>query len=128
MRFKSIYAFFEYIWYVITLRSSKHSLAQSNTSCFANVTPSPTHSLFKILWQECCDSLKLMVFRLYQCETQQVIVKTAQEIVLDKYLINHLSQEDVCCISFVAGYEQGMQVAKQVMEANQASQQAEPDA
>ncbi len=61
---------------------------------------------YKIIMQEFCDTLNKILFRLKKRDSDETILKTAGQISLDKNLITNLSQEDVCSISYIAGYEQ----------------------
>jgi hypothetical protein len=63
---------------------------------------------YKVIMQEFCDRLNRILFKLKHRESSEIICKTAGQITLDKQLINNLSQEDVCSIGFVAGYEQSL--------------------
>jgi hypothetical protein len=60
---------------------------------------------YKIDTQEFCDTIKKIKFRLKKFGSNEIVSKTADQISLDKNLINKLSQEDVCSISYTAGYE-----------------------
>ncbi|OGT38637.1 MAG: hypothetical protein A3F12_05865 [Gammaproteobacteria bacterium RIFCSPHIGHO2_12_FULL_38_14] len=60
---------------------------------------------YKIIMQEFCDAFNNVLFKLKKYDTNEIVSKTAGQIVLDKNLINNLSQEDACCISYAAGYE-----------------------
>ena len=61
---------------------------------------------YQIVMQEFCNKFNRMLFKLKKQDSNETISKTAGQISLDKHLINNLSQEDVCSISYVAGYEQ----------------------
>lgn len=61
---------------------------------------------YKITAQEFSGDLDTMLFKLKKCDSDEVILKTAGQIALDKNLINNLPQEDVCSVSYAAGYEQ----------------------
>jgi hypothetical protein len=61
---------------------------------------------YKIVMQEFCNTFNRMLFKLKKYDSNEMISKTASQISLDKNLINNLSQEDVCSISYIAGYEQ----------------------
>lgn len=63
---------------------------------------------YKIVMQEFCDGLKEILFKLKKRDSEEVVCKTAGQITLDKNLIKNLSQENVCCISYAAGYEQSL--------------------
>lgn len=60
---------------------------------------------YKIIMQAFCEEFNKIIFKLQQMGTDTTIIKTADQIVLDKQLINNLSGEDVSSISYVAGYE-----------------------
>jgi len=62
----------------------------------------------KIVIQEFCEKLNKMLFKLKPINNDEVIVKTANQISLDKKLINSLSVEDVQSISYMAGYEHAL--------------------
>lgn len=61
---------------------------------------------YKIIMQEFCDAFNKILFKLKNRDSDEIILKTAGQISLDKNLLNNLSQEDVCSISYAAGYEQ----------------------
>lgn len=61
---------------------------------------------YKIIMQEFCDSFNKILFKLKKRDSNEIIFKTAAQISLDKNIINNLSQEDLCSISYTAGYEQ----------------------
>lgn len=56
--------------------------------------------------QEFCDQLNKILFKLKKRDSDEIISKTAGQISSDKNLISNLSQQDVCSISYAAGYEQ----------------------
>lgn len=60
---------------------------------------------YKIVVQEFSDKYNRIVFKLKANNTESVIVKTANQIVMDKDLINNLSKEDAVSVSYTAGYE-----------------------
>lgn len=62
--------------------------------------------MYKIIMQEFCDTLNKIFFKLKKRDSNEIISKTAGQISLEKNLINNLSQEDMCSISYAAGYEQ----------------------
>lgn len=64
---------------------------------------------YKIVMQEFCDQFNQMSFKLKKQGSGEVITRTAGQISLDKKLINSLSQEDVCSISYIAGYESALE-------------------
>lgn len=61
---------------------------------------------YLIITQEFCSYTERMLFKLRKQGSNEVIIKTAAEISLDKHLVVSLSQEDAYCIGFMAGYEQ----------------------
>ncbi|OGT36245.1 MAG: hypothetical protein A3F11_06810 [Gammaproteobacteria bacterium RIFCSPHIGHO2_12_FULL_37_14] len=61
---------------------------------------------YKIIMQEFCDTFNKILFKLKKYDSDEIILKTAGQISLDKHFINNLSQEDACSISYAAGYEQ----------------------
>ena len=61
---------------------------------------------YHLVMQEFCDQLKRMRFQLKALHHNEIVTKTAAEISCDKKLIRKLSQEDVQCISYIAGLEQ----------------------
>lgn len=61
---------------------------------------------YKIIMQEFCDTFSKILFKLKKRGSNKIILKTASQISLDKSLINNLSKEDACSISYTAGYEQ----------------------
>lgn len=60
---------------------------------------------YKIVMQEFCEKFNKMIFKLKASENESPVIKTANQIVMDKNLINNLSKEDVNSISYIAGYE-----------------------
>ena len=60
---------------------------------------------YKIIMQEFCEKLNRMIFKLKATEENVIVEKTASQIVMDKNMINTLSQDDVNSISYIAGYE-----------------------
>jgi len=60
---------------------------------------------YKIIVQEFCETLNRILFKLRGQNNDETIVKTANQISLDKNLINGLSREDMQSISYIAGYE-----------------------
>lgn len=60
---------------------------------------------YKIVMQDFCDSFNRVLFKLKSSDSSETISKTASQISLDKNLINNLSREDLCSISYAAGYE-----------------------
>jgi len=60
---------------------------------------------YKIMMQEFCEKLNRMIFKLKEAESDALVIKTANQIVMDKELINKLSKEDINSISYIAGYE-----------------------
>jgi hypothetical protein len=63
---------------------------------------------YKIVMQQFCFHFNKMLFQLKKCNSNEVIMKTANQISLDKNLINSLSHEDVQSISYIAGYEHSL--------------------
>lgn len=61
---------------------------------------------YKIIMQEFCNSFNKILFKLKGHDSEEIILKTASQITLDKNIINGLSPEDICSISYAAGYEQ----------------------
>jgi hypothetical protein len=61
---------------------------------------------YKIIMQEFCDVFNKILFKLKKADSDEIILKSAGQISLDKNLINSLSQEDACSVSYAAGYEQ----------------------
>ncbi len=61
---------------------------------------------YKIVMQEFCEAFNKILFKIKKQNSLEIISKTAGQISLDKTLLNNLSQEDACCISYTAGYEQ----------------------
>ena len=47
----------------------------------------------------------LLIFKLKETKGKSLLIKTADQIVRDKNIINNLSIEDVNSISYIAGYE-----------------------
>lgn len=60
---------------------------------------------FKIIAQEFCEYSNGMLFRLKDLITNTIIIKTANQIIMDKNIINYLNNEDINSISYIAGYE-----------------------
>ena len=60
---------------------------------------------YKIIMQEFSDVFNKVLFKVKNVDSDEVILKSASQISLDKNLLNSLSQEDACSISYVAGYE-----------------------
>lgn len=60
---------------------------------------------YKIISQDFCDERNKLLFKLKCLENDKVLLKTAGEISLDKNIIDNLSQEDICNVSFMAGHE-----------------------
>jgi len=60
---------------------------------------------YKIIMQKFCFHFNKILFQLKKCNSNEVIMRTANEISLDKNLINHLSHADIQSISYTAGYE-----------------------
>ena len=56
--------------------------------------------------QDIDDAVNKILFKLKKHGSEDVISKTACEITLDKKLIGELSKDDLCSISYAAGYEQ----------------------
>ncbi len=46
-----------------------------------------------------------MLFKLKKNDSDEFISKTASQISLDKNILNNLSSEDICSISYMAGVE-----------------------
>lgn len=65
--------------------------------------------LFYIVAQEFNLNINRMLFKLKKRYSSESFSKTADQITLDKGLINQLSPEDIQCISYVAGYEHALQ-------------------
>jgi hypothetical protein len=63
---------------------------------------------YKIVMQKFCSNFNKMLFKLRKCNSNEVILKTANQISLDKNLINSLSHEDIQSISYMAGYEHSL--------------------
>jgi len=59
---------------------------------------------YKIVMQEFYESGGI-VFKLQEKKSEDFVVKTANQIVMDKEILNNLSIEDVNSISYIAGYE-----------------------
>jgi len=59
----------------------------------------------KIITQEFCEEHNQMMFKLKNQGNDEVILKSAAEISLDKTMINSLSCQDVQTISYIAGCE-----------------------
>lgn len=70
-------------------------------ACTKNINPE-----YRILTQEFCSTLNRIQFKLKNENSGETFLKSADQIFLDKILINKLSKEDICSISYVAGYEQ----------------------
>jgi hypothetical protein len=47
------------------------------------------------------------IFKLKKRGNKKTLSKTAAEITVDKILINNMAKEDICSISYLAGYEHG---------------------
>lgn len=62
-----------------------------------------TKPKFKLLAQEFLEDK--LVFKLKNLDSNEVIIKSAGDILLDKNIIDSLSKEDARSISFAAGYE-----------------------
>jgi len=60
---------------------------------------------YKIIMQEFCDKFNRMTFKLKETTSETLLIKTANQIVMDKNIINNLSREDINSISYIAGYE-----------------------
>lgn len=60
---------------------------------------------YKIIVQEFCEKFNKIMFKIKETESGDLLVKTASQIVMDKNIINSLSQDDVNSISYTAGYE-----------------------
>ncbi len=60
---------------------------------------------YKIIMQEFCDKFNKILFKLKKRDSDEIILKTAGQISLDKNLIHSLSPEDICSVSYAAGYE-----------------------
>lgn len=60
---------------------------------------------YKIIMQEFCEKLNRVIFKLKDNKSETLVIKTANQIVMDKNIINSLSREDVNSISYIAGYE-----------------------
>lgn len=73
---------------------------------------------YKIVVQEVCEKFNKILFKLKAQHNDEVIVKTAAQISLDKNLINGLSQEDIQNISYVAGYENSQNEKNEMEIAN----------
>ena len=58
---------------------------------------------YKVVMQEFCDTFNKILFKLKKHDSDEIVLKTAGQISLDKNLINDLSQEDACSISYTAG-------------------------
>lgn len=64
-----------------------------------------TQPKYKIIAQAFCEKSGKMLFKLQTLENEKYIVKTANQIITDRSLINDLSKEDINSISYMAGYE-----------------------
>jgi hypothetical protein len=71
---------------------------------------------YKIVVQEFCEKFNRILFKLKVKNDEDSIEKTANQILLDKSLINGLSQEDIKNVSYIAGYEHS-QSEKETMQA-----------
>lgn len=61
---------------------------------------------YKIIMQNFCDKLNRIVFKLQKRDgADEIITKTANQIFLDKNLINSLDHDDMHSIGYTAGYE-----------------------
>ena len=60
---------------------------------------------YKIIMQSFCEKFNRMVFKLKESTSDNVLMKTADEIVTDKAFLKNLSREDINSISYMAGYE-----------------------
>lgn len=60
---------------------------------------------YKIIMQEFCEKFNRMIFKLKDAKSENMLIKSANQIVMDKNIINNLSTEDVSSISYIAGYE-----------------------
>lgn len=59
----------------------------------------------RILEQDFSDSQQQMLFKIVNTCNGELAVKTANQIMIDRALINCLSKEDLKIISYMAGYE-----------------------
>lgn len=73
---------------------------------------------YKIIMQEFCFNFNKMLFQLKKCNSNEVIIKTANQISLDTHLINSLSHQDIQSISYMAGYEHSLSRQSEINVAN----------
>jgi len=59
---------------------------------------------FKVISQEFSENNKL-IYKLKDIDTDVIIIKTANEIMIDKNILDSLNQDDIHRISYIAGYE-----------------------
>jgi hypothetical protein len=60
---------------------------------------------YKIVVQEFCEKFNRIVFKLKMQNDDNIVEKTASQVLLDKNLVDGLSREDVKSVSYIAGYE-----------------------
>jgi len=61
---------------------------------------------FKIIMQEFSENFNKILFKIKNEDGNEIISKTAAQLISDKEILNNLSKEDANCINFAAGYEQ----------------------
>lgn len=71
---------------------------------------------YKIVVQEFCAQDNKMNFKLQRMGEEGEIVKTAYQIVSDEKLINNMNQKDVSSVSYIAGYEHGLQSSEKISD------------
>lgn len=60
---------------------------------------------YKIIMQDFCEKFNNVIFKLKEAKSEKFIIKTASQIVMDKNLLENMSQADINSVSYVAGYE-----------------------
>lgn len=63
---------------------------------------------YKIITQELCSKANKILFKLRSNENNEIIIKTANQILTDKNLIHGLSHDDIQSVSYVTGYEHSL--------------------
>jgi len=58
---------------------------------------------YKIILQEFSDACNKMKFKIKNKD--QIIIKSASQIILDKSIIKNMSKDDISSVSYIAGYE-----------------------
>ncbi|OGT58634.1 MAG: hypothetical protein A3F43_01500 [Gammaproteobacteria bacterium RIFCSPHIGHO2_12_FULL_42_10] len=68
-----------------------------------------TKPQYKIVMREFCNQLRRIRLKIQKQDSEHIIINTADQLSLNKTLINSLSQEDAHCIGYIAGYEHALQ-------------------